>query len=323
VTVTVRGRRFARARTWLPLFGLSLAACSAGFNTPEKLEATRILAIAADPPQPPSGTATILRPLVYVPAGEDASFSWSWCPLPTGPDDNYACHLDQAGADALFATLGITQAPPLDLGTGDTASFTNPLAATAVAALCSSGVSISPVPFACTATGLPITIRLVVHAAQGDLPAVTNVFVPADDSLPPNHNPVISGLTIGDPPQPLDSSAPIALPLASHIPLHALIDEASAEPLPRPGPDDKPYERLSLSWFVELGDFGYQGKGGVRTGFLGDPNDPESPFAAALDNTWNTPSNFSAAPIRIVVVVRDNRGGVAWTDGLVHLEPTP
>lgn len=306
------------------LFGVALGACNPAFNTPEKLEAARVLGIAADPPQPAVGASTSLQPLVYVPDGEAVSLSWSWCPLPTVPDDDFACPVDQAAADALFANLGVV-APPLDLGMGDSASLLNAFPPDMAAALCSSGSSISPVPFSCGSTGLPITIRLVVHSARGDLPAVTNVFLPVDPSLPPNQNPLIAGLTLGDPAQALDGSGSLTVARGAHMPVRALIDEASSESLASPDADGKLFERLSLSWFVEGGDFGAHGLGGPRTGYLGDPNDPASPFAAALDNTWNTPSaaDFPGDTVRIVVVVRDCRGGVAWTDGMVHLEPGP
>jgi hypothetical protein len=297
-------------------------ACNAAFNTPQRLDDTRILAIAAEPPQPAVTTSTVLRPLVYVPDGEAVTLSWSWCPLPTVPDDDYACHLDQTGADALFATLGVT-APPLDLGPGESASWPNPFPPAVAAALCASGTTTSPIPFSCPSTGLPVTIRLVVHSARGDLPAVTTVFAPTDTTSTPNQNPVIAGLTLGDSARPIDGEPTVAR--GTQVPLHALIDPSSAEPLANPDPDGKLFERLSLSWFVEGGDFGSHGTGGARTGFLGDPNDPASPFAAALDNSWDTPNSqdFPKDSVRIVVVVRDSRGGVAWTDGVVHLEPTP
>lgn len=312
-------------RVWLPfLVAVALAACNPGFNTPEKLEYARVLAIAADPPQPTAGTGTRLQPLVYVPDGEATGFSWSWCPLPTVPDDDYACHVDQTAADALFANLGVA-APPLDLGSNESALYLNAFPPAVAAALCASGSTISPIPFSCTSTGLPITIRLLVHSARGDLPAITNVYVPTDSGQAPNQNPIIHGLTLGEPAQPLDGSGSLTVARGAHLPVHALIDQPSAEPLASPDTDGKPFERLSLSWFVEGGDFGANGLGGIRTGYLGDPNDPESTFAAALDNTWNTPStaDFPGDTVRLVVVVRDSRGGVAWTDGLVHLEPTP
>jgi len=304
---------------------LMLWGCSGDFNTPTKLDQARVLAIQAEPAQPTLGTATSLRALLYLPEGVTATYSWSWCPLPTSSADAFTCHTDQAGANALLAQWGVTDAPPLDLGSGDSVSFTNVFAPATLAALCSPEVGASPLLFTCTSTGLPLTINLVVHTSQGDLPAMTYLYLPVDGTSPPNQNPVITGLTMGDPAQAVDGTGSLQVPRDSHVSIHAVIDQSAAEKLPNPGPDDKPYERLTLSWYAEAGDFGYQGWGGVRTGFLGDPSDPNSTFAAALANTWNTPAaaDYPGRTSRIIVVVRDSRGGVSWASGLSALEPTP
>jgi hypothetical protein len=76
-----------------------------------------------------------------------------------------------------------------------------------------------------------------------------------------------------------------------------------------------------MSWYAECGDFGANGLGGDRTGYLGDPNNPNSQFDVALENTWNIPKT-EGCPIdyaSLFVVVRDNRGGVAWTSGKAHV----
>ena len=315
-------------RTILSLLALALALCGCGndFNTPSKLDRPRVLAIQAEPPQPAFGATTTLRPLVYLPEGESASYAWSWCPLPTSSAEAFTCHTDQTGADALFAELGVPGAPPLALGAGDTVAFTNPFAPATLATLCSSGNGAAdPLLFACTGAGLPVTISLVVHASEGDFSAITYLYLPVDDTLPPNQNPTISGLTVGEPGQVLDGSGSLALPRDSHVPIHVVMDEAAAEQLPHPGPDGKPDERLTLSWYAEGGDFGYQGHGGARTGYLGDPTDPLSTFGMALGNTWNTPTtaDYPGRDSRIIVVVRDSRGGVSWVSGLSTLESTP
>ncbi len=310
--------------TILPLVALAVLGCGSDFNTPGKLDQPRVLAIQAEPPQPSVGSSTTLRPLLYLPQGETASYTWSWCPLPTSSTDAFVCHIDQSGADALFAQLGVFDAPSLDLGAAESVSFTNPLAPATVAMLCSSKNG-TAIPFLCTGSGLPVTVQLVAHTSQGDLPAITYLYLPADSTLPPNQNPIAAGLTIGDPPQALDASGSLHLSRDSHVPLDVIMDPSAAERLPNPGPDEKPYERLTLSWYAEGGDFGYQGHGGQRTGTLGDSADANANLVAALANTWNTPTtaNYPGGTARIIVVVRDSRGGVSWTGGSVSLEPTP
>lgn len=75
-----------------------------------------------------------------------------------------------------------------------------------------------------------------------------------------------------------------------------------------------------MSWYDECGDFGANGLGGRRTGYLGDPSNANSTFENATQNTWNIPKDGCASDYpRMIVVVRDNRGGVAWTDGAAQV----
>ena len=334
----------------LALFGCS----SSDFNTPTKLNKVRILAIQADPAQPALGSSTTLRALVYQPppsadGGTDAGvsvtgYSWSWCPLATSSADGFACPIGQDAANQLFAGLGIVGTPPLDLGTGDSASITfpNPFPASFLANFCTYGLPAtagSPsMKFGCTIAGFPITINLVVHTSAGDLPAVFFVYLPINDAIPANLNPVVSGIDIFN--HRLDQVGTQEVPLNSRVPVVLEMDDSSAEVLPDPnevlppskypppdpkhpplGPNIAPYEQLTMSWYAECGDFGANGLGGDRTGYLGDPNNLNSQFGTAIENTWNIPQ-AEGCPIdyaRMIVVVRDNRGGVAWTSGVAHV----
>lgn len=339
-----------RTTTVMAGTALALLACSSSdFNTPARLNKVRILAIQADPAQPALGASTTLRALVYQPPpsadGTDAGvsvtgYSWSWCPLPMSPTDPSQCPIspsDDVAANQLFASLGITGAPPLDLGPGETATFTNPFPAALLANVCSNGAAALPglagsgaptatgsVSFKCTNTGFPITVVLVVHTTAGDLPAVFNVYLPTNDSIAPNLNPVVNGIKISG--HQLDQAGTQEVLRNANVPVVLDLPESSAEPLPIPLDSNHPFEQLDISWYAECGDFGGNGLGGRRTGYSGDPNDPISTFPLAVQNTWNIPKleGYAPAYARITVVVRDNqggisRGGVAWTTGVVHL----
>jgi len=337
---------------------LALFGCSpSGFNTPTLLNKVRILAIQADPAQPGLGESTTLSALVYQPPppadGADAGvtvtgYSWSWCPLPMSPTNLSQCPIaptDQGAADQLFASLGITGAPPLDLGIGKTATFTNPFPAALLANVCTNGASAMPglagadagasratggAAFSCTNAGFPITVVLVVHTSVGGtavdqpLPAVFNVYLPTNDTIPPNLNPVVNGITISG--HQLDQAGTQEVLRNSKVPVVLDLPDLSAETLPLPLDSNHPFEQLDISWYAECGDFGDNGLGGRRTSYSGDPNDTISSFSLAVQNTWNIPKLEGYAPTyaRITVVVRDNqggisRGGVAWTTGVVHL----
>jgi len=95
------------------------------------------------------------------------------------------------------------------------------------------------------------------------------------------------------------------------------------------------FERLNFAWFIEAGDLGSNGLGGRRTGYLPDINDQfgagadggvdTTLFERAISNTWTLPlsSDYPPQKARIIVVVRDSRGGVAWTSGVATLEDKP
>jgi hypothetical protein len=183
---------------------------------------------------------------------------------------------------------------------------------------------------------------LVVHTSTGDLPAVFNVFLPINDSIPANVNPVLSSIsvTVNGSDHQLDEAGSQGLLLNSSVPVSLDVPRSSSEILPIPNdvlpspdpnhpylsPNDNPEEKLDMSWYAECGDFGGKGLGGRRTGYLGKPTDPVSTFESALHNTWNIPKPEGClanwARIRITVVVRDSRGGVDWLERFVHLGDT-
>jgi hypothetical protein len=230
-------------RKTLILIGpLALLACSNNnFNTPQLLKTPRVLAIQAEPPQPSFGTSTTLRALIYLPpvhsdaatcAGVDpaAQYQWSWCPVPTSSNDGYKCHLQQADVDALAQQLGLDQVPQLDpatgeidLGTGETATLTNPFPAQVLDGICTGAISLYPRPDTGTSSatpdggvsfcdqalsgqprfGYPVTVTLRYTPPCGSPPqdnfgptltTVFTVLLPRDDSTPGNQNPVVGGI---------------------------------------------------------------------------------------------------------------------------------
>ena len=226
----------------IPL-ALALGCADPDFNRPELLELPRILAMQAEPPQPSYGTATTLRALIYQPddrphadecvgvADPGPKYEWSWCPLPTSSSNGFKCPLERAQLDLLFAAFGLGPAPSLDLGTGETATLTNPFPAPflyrlrlprstpALAALLgvppaavSADQTESPLgcdmpplsdPDPAHPLGYPVTVMLRYTPPCGSPPqekygdSLTAVFVvhlPTDDMLPPNQNPVVGDI---------------------------------------------------------------------------------------------------------------------------------
>lgn len=209
-------------KTLVLVSALALLGCTnRNFNTPQLLNIPRVLAVQAEPPQPKVGEATMLRALVYLPPSDAGAagliYHWKWCPLPTSPNNDYACPIDQAALDDLSASFGLGAAPSLDLGVGETATLVNPFPAQILAALCSGAINPFGAAgagaqagsadgggkslFSCRAgVGFPATVQLYVenlpggNFTTGHPDAVFTVYLPTDDSLPGNLNPIVGGI---------------------------------------------------------------------------------------------------------------------------------
>ena len=115
---------------------------------------------------------------------------------------------------------------------------------------------------------------------------------------------------------------------AEHLAVPSTIDYDSVDKLTRH------YEHLDIAWYAEAGDFTGDGKG-ENTGYLPTPlpagqdsppsADDLASFAFNTTNTWDLPKveDYKYGTARIIIVVRDGRGGVTWTSKLVNLEKQP
>ncbi len=145
----------------------------------------------------------------------------------------------------------------------------------------------------------------------------------------------------------LDDRGTVPILRNQHVSIQLDVPSSSSERMPQPWMLDDVYdsngnllgtlqfERLNFAWFIEAGDLGSNGQGGRRTGYLPDLNDQSGAgadggvdttlFQQALSNTWTLPlsSDYPPSTARIIVVVRDSRGGVAWTSGVATLEDKP
>jgi hypothetical protein len=169
---------------------------------------------------------------------------------------------------------------------------------------------------------------------------VVSLRLPIDETTPSNANPVITSVSVvsPEPVRQLDETGQVVVPRDTKVELRAGIERTQAETyLDRQlGPDDEylkdgtgqfvlgpTVERLTLSWFSEGGGFAEQHS-------AWGPQDLDSDghpvaFDSALANEWTTPTvaDYAAATSLVLVVVRDSRGGVAWTAGTATLGDAP
>jgi hypothetical protein len=230
----------------------ALFACGdANFNKPSRLDKPRILAVKADPPQPSFGVTTTLSTLLYQPRRDrldlegkcpnpgPTTYKWSWCPIGMVADsatNTFKCPFPEEGFRQIYDGVrqsmpGLPEAPPFELGEGETMPFTNPFPAPILYALCrgdigsslggtgdltagrsvfscdlpaedvASGVDIQN-PANTHPIGFSIYIKVEVTPACPELLpagfspliALYSLHLPTNDALPVNQNPVINGI---------------------------------------------------------------------------------------------------------------------------------
>lgn len=329
----------------------SLIACDNEISSAARLRRARLLAVQAEPPNPAFGQTTRLRPLVYLPPGEDVTYAWSWCPVPTRSEDGYACPLDQAALDNLAVLAGLTGLPPLFLGNTETIDFINPFPPNLLAGLCAGDATTTGVflgnaredgnqrVYACAAATLPVQVMLTIRGSITET-GVGSLRLPIDATTPGNHNPVISDVRVlsPEPERVLDDTGLVTVPRDHKVKLRASVEPTQAELyLDRQlGPqgeylrdDTGQYilgpttEGLTVFWYSEGGGFVER-----RTGWSArDRGLDGNPLAlsAAIENEWLTPKieDYAGPTSLVLVVVQDSRGGVAWARGTAALETAP
>jgi hypothetical protein len=299
----------------LPLL-LCLGACDDhDFVAASRLDRLRVLALRSEPVVPRAGESTLLTPLVHAPGGAPVTYAWSWCPVKGDAADGYRCPVDDAELAELAASLELPEAPPpLRLGGEPTQVLANVFPAATLAALCREGFRGAKPD--CD-EGFPIRVLLTVESGDARVTATTVLQLPIRDDWEVNLNPEVGALSAQVDGQPVvlgEEPTLLMARLVDHA-LHVDVDPATAESFV--DAEGEPVrERLSIGWFAETGELEED-----RTAYI----DGLTPFAAMLDNTFrvSTSEQDPGGPTRFYVVLRDQRGGVAWTTARVTVEETP
>jgi hypothetical protein len=299
------------------LLSLALAASAAGcaedFDPYNRLTSLRVLAVQSEPASPGPGETTTLTPLVFTPEpGAAVTYAWSWCPFPGPARDGYPCLVTQEQATMLAGQTGVT-IPPFDLGAGPTAQLPHGFDPNVLRALCA-GQPGTPQQVDCEG-GFPVQVKVTVASAGDTVVTVRTLRLRIDS--PPNANPRIDGLAavVEGADRPITDEPAVTITRAAKTTVKAMLPETLSETYPGKDDNGQPAEvreRLFLSWFIESGDTDDE-----VTGYI--PGKTE--LQVLLENEW-LPGKLKDYPkdtARLVVVVRDNRGGVGWKGGVVRL----
>jgi hypothetical protein len=301
-------RWLAGTLAWMLLNG-----CDSDFEPYGELSSLRVLAIESVPASPAPGETATLTPLVYVPGEEPLTSSWSWCPVEVPPDEGAACPVAEEEA-----TLALGTPVRYDLGSEPFARFEHRFDAASIARFCS-GEVLAAAGFAIDCSeGLPVQIRHVVRSSSDVVESVRRLRLRFSPEQAENLNPVVDGITalVSGAPIALDDAASVVLPRDTEVELVAEVAAGVSEPLSPERAGARARERVVFTWFVEAGETRYE-----RTSFV----DGELPFDRALRNGWTLPAlaEHAAPEARLIVVARDERGGVGWRTARVVLGGAP
>ena len=294
--------------------------CGASFDPYNELKSFRLLAVRAEPPTlAPNATAT-LDALLYEPDSDVTTYAWSWCPVRSGAEGAYDCAMSEADFKAQLAAAGVpSDSISFDLGSRPTATFTYPLDPAVLAAVCSSPMgppSGSAAAIINCDQGFPVSVGLTVTHGGKTISGFKTLHLALDTAAHPNANPVMGGLAIAaskgtvSEAQPLEpGDATFTATLTKDYELFADVPETSAETFfgtttAGIAPTEQ-REVLFVTWFIEAGS-----TSDLRTTFY----EGTAGFDKLDHNTWTLPQpeEFPRDRARVVLVLRDSRGGVAW-----------
>jgi hypothetical protein len=310
--------RMRRPRRWMlgliaagAAAGTAAAGCGPGFDPPTRLLSLRVLAIRSEPVAPATGETTLIDAKVYTTDGVPPAYAWSWCPFAGAP--GAPCPLSEEQATAL-AGVPVSY----DLGSTAQVPFTNAIPPAIFESLCAGMPGVAAPD--CT-DGFPIEIRLTVTTSDDEVMAVRPLRLRFHPEHQANANPTLNGLfaVIGGAMIPVDAAATPVLPRHEKTVVSTPLTGDDSELYNGKDADGNPAavrERLNLSWFVETGDVDHQ-----RTTFIDGQTTLED--AGRINWTPAFKKNYAPDTAKMIVILRDDREGIAWAEGAVTLEPTP
>lgn len=276
------------ARVALGAFAAVLAGCGTDFLPVSLLADARVLGVEAAPLDPGPGEDVSLRPLLFLPPGEQlASVGWSFCPFSLGPSAGYVC--------AVSACERSWSADPVSgqafTSAGETAA--NP---TALVQACLDELQAGARPPPGIPAELPevveVTFRLRIEAASGLMR--DSVFRLPQYTRPPpeprNQPPRVDRVTIGG--QPVPAALPPVVPGAG-LDLSFAVDPASLDTFIDSAGTTRREEPV-WSFYATGGRFDADRQAGEEVGV-----------------TWKAEElGADQAEVMLFAVVRDQRGGL-------------
>jgi hypothetical protein len=321
---------------WALSAALALGACG-DFSDDEarfsELDRLRVLAVRSEPADLLVGDVATLSALTFEPEQRELEYAWSWCPSRRDIADGGGCRIEEAELQRAWDTLDTgRELPAYDLGTSREAELAHVFSADVLSPLCaalSAGEADAEQAALSCLLELEVSVSLSVRSADAEVTAVKRLVLLGEDidATERNQNPAPTGeLLVRDIREDRLLEDGDTLAADHEYALSLVLDESTSEPfLPSalPGAElgERRRETLVMSWFVTEGSFpsdGLFGDGdgpiaggeGERTTFV----DGQSDFSALLGNEWRLPRRLESSEATLVLVLRDERGGVGWAE---------
>lgn len=293
----------------------------------QDLDRLRVLAVRSEPADLAFGETATLSALVSEPKDRELHYEWSWCPSRADSTENFACNVSEAELARAWKAQDLPgSAPSYDLGTEPEATFAHLMAPELVASICQSLVGDSELPelaLACL-DGLKASVKLTVQTSNAEVTVIKSLSLLMKDvaAAERNTNPELGfSLAASDKASGRAISSNGSLTAGHSYKLTAGLSEAAAQtftPGQSPDEEQKPKARretLVASWFINVGELVAPtekesfNEGDPRTTFVDGHNE----FDALLDQGWKLPLTAKSGA-HVYVVVRDERGGVGWSE---------
>ncbi|TVR03017.1 MAG: hypothetical protein EA398_05710 [Deltaproteobacteria bacterium] len=282
----------------------SMACLDTDFEQAWELRKLRILAVVATPPEVGPGEELRLEALSWAPEDAPVSHHWEFCLVTGAPADGYPCE----------ALPGVPDLDGLDPRTGDLVTLLNPLDEAMTDTLCEALAGFTGEP---CVLGVPIMVRLSARSGEEERVSVRQVLLlTAAASARPDRNlpPEVPALTWDGLPLGPEDPTPVPTPAEGEdVRLQIAVPGTSAQSFEDPRTGEERVETLTASWFTTAGELEF------RRTFFG----PRAPMAELQRNRLSPTTARPLEPgstLDLVVVLRDNRGGVASIQRRVLLE---
>jgi hypothetical protein len=299
-----------------------------------ELDRLRVLAVRSEPADLLVGEVATLSAFTFEPEQRELEYAWSWCPSRREIADGGACRIEEADLQRAWGTLDTgRELPPYDLGANREAELTHVFGADVLSPLCaalSAGEDDAEQALLSCLLGLELSVSLSVRSAEEEVTAVKRLVLLAEDvdATERNQNPAPTGeLLVSDVLDGRLIEEGDALVPGRQYALSLVLDESVSEPFlpsapPGAGMGERRRETLAMSWFATDGSFPTAdafgdgdgplgiGGGGERTTFV----DGQNEFGALLENHWRLPRTLDSSEATLVLVLRDERGGVGWAE---------